>query len=562
VRDGNDRRLGISSLKRPVYPDSSTLRSEERYPPSPLLSLPDYSPDLDLRRRSLAEPSSDRDDSQCPKILIVTPEITYLPRGMGNLAQRMSAKAGGLADVSASLVNALHSQGARVHVALPNYARMFDFDSHERFQHAFDKVNREIPEQRIHLAEDRVFYYQSEVYSPSENHNIALAFQREVINHTIPEVRPDLIHCNDWMTGLIPAAAKRHGIKCLFTIHNIHTEKLTLQTIEDRGIDAADFWSRCYYLRQPQNYEETREQNPVDLLTTGIFASDHVNSVSPTFLSEMVDGHHEFVPGHIGHELRQKCEAGCASGILNAPDPSFDPRKDLYLDCHYGPEDHAEGKRNCKTQLQQALGLRSDPEAPLFFWPSRLDPVQKGPQLLAEILHQVTSDYAQLGLQLAIVANGEFRQHFHDIVNRHGIYDRVAVAPFSEALSHLAYAAADFMIMPSRFEPCGLPQMVSPKYGTLTLAHDTGGIHDTVDPLNVEEDTGNGFLFRNFDSDGLRWTIDEAIRFHQLPKSVRHRQLARIMSEAEQRFNHATTAANYIDLYERMLDRPVTAPEA
>ena len=157
-----------------------------------------------------------------PRILVVTPEITYLPEGMGNLAQRRCAKAGGLADVSASLVKALYDQGADVHVALPNYRRMFHLDVASVFDNEFQKVSRALPEQRIHLAQDRVFYHRSSVYG-AENHLIALAFQREVINHTIPQVRPDLIHCNDWMTGLIPAEARRHCIPSLFTVHNIHS---------------------------------------------------------------------------------------------------------------------------------------------------------------------------------------------------------------------------------------------------------------------------------------------------------------------------------------------------
>src|SRR5690606_18441562 len=200
-----------------------------------------------------------------PRILVVTPEITYLPEGMGNLAQRMCAKAGGLADVSASLVKALHDQGADVHVALPNYRRMFHLDVASVFDHEFEKVSRALPEQRIHLAEDRVFYHRASVYG-AENHLIALAFQREVINHTIPQVRPDLIHCNDWMTGLIPAVAKRHGISCLLPVHHIPPAHLPLAQIEDRGIDAADFWQHLYSRRAPRHYEESRSSNPVDLL--------------------------------------------------------------------------------------------------------------------------------------------------------------------------------------------------------------------------------------------------------------------------------------------------------
>src|SRR5690606_36518560 len=186
-----------------------------------------------------------------------------------------------------------------------NYRRMFHLDVASVFDNEFQKVSRALPEQRIHLAQDRVFYHRSSVYG-AENHLIALAFQREVINHTIPQVRPDLIHCNDWMTGLIPAVAKRHGISCLFTVHNIHSEHLPLAQIEDRGIDAADFWQHLNYRRAPWNYEESRSSNPVDLLASGIFAADHVNTVSPTFLEEIVGGGHGFIPDAIRNELRSQ----------------------------------------------------------------------------------------------------------------------------------------------------------------------------------------------------------------------------------------------------------------
>lgn len=475
---------------------------------------------------------------------------------MGNLAQRLSAKAGGMADVSASLVNALYEQGADVHVALPNFRRMFNLETHNVFEAEYDKVNRSLPEQHIHLAQDRIFFHRSRVYSASDNHNMALAFQREVINHIIPQVRPDLIHCNDWMTGLIPAAAKRYGIKSLFTLHNIHTEKLTLSQIEDRGIDAAEFWNECYYLRTPHHYEETRDNNPVDLLTTGIFASDHVNSVSPTFLSEIVDGHHSFVPSHINHELWQKCNSGNASGILNAPDASFSPADDPHLKHHFTSKNFVAGKAKNKAALQQALGLKQDPSAPILLWPSRLDPVQKGTELFSHILHQLTEEHPNL--QVALVASGEFKKHFDEIIKVHHLQDRVAMASFTESLSRLGYAGSDFMVMPSRFEPCGLPQMVSPMYGTLPIAHDTGGIHDTVDPFNYDHDSGNGFLFEHYTSEGLHWAINEALHFYRQPAKVKEHHIRRIMTEAIQRFNHENTARDYIQLYERILGRPVT----
>jgi hypothetical protein len=277
-----------------------------------------------------------------PRILIVTPEITYLPDGMGNMAQRMHAKAGGLADVSASLVSALFQLGADVHVALPNYRQMFNTDVFEIVAQELETMRRALPEERIHLAEDRIFYYRDSVYSSygGENPRIALAFQREVLNNIIPRVRPDLIHCNDWMTGLIPAAARRFRIPCLFTVHNIHTEKMTLEGIEGSGIDAAQFWNQLYYSTNPHNYETARPRAPVDLLASGIFAAHYINTVSPSFLNEVADGQHHFVPDAVRWEIKNKRDAGCAVGILNAPDESYNPATDraLHARPHRSPD--------------------------------------------------------------------------------------------------------------------------------------------------------------------------------------------------------------------------------
>jgi len=494
-----------------------------------------------------------------PRILVVTPEITYLPSGMGNMANRMNAKAGGLADVSASLVSTLFELNADVHVALPHYRRMFHVDVGRLISDELRIYKSKLPDARIHLAEDRCFYYRDAVYSSygADNPRIALAFQREVINNIIPRVNPDLIHCNDWMTGLIPAAARRQGIPCLFTVHNIHTQEIMLSAIEDTGIDAAEFWAYLYYTRPPNSYETARASIPVDLLGSGIFAAHFINTVSSSFLNEIVDGKHAYIPAAIRREIVNKQQAGCAVGILNAPDSTFSPTTDEYLDLNFGPATHPAGKAAAKAALQDRVGLRVDPNAPLFFWPSRLDPIQKGCQLLAHILYDVVSHYWKQHLQIVFVANGTYQQTFHDIVQMHDFHDRVAVCDFAEDLSHLGYAASDFMLMPSRFEPCGLPQMISATYGSLPVVHDTGGLHDTVKPINLADDTGNGFVFETHDPGGLRWAIDQAMQFYGHPPEIRHRQIARIIRESAATFNHTVTAQRYFDIYEAMLHRPL-----
>ncbi len=497
--------------------------------------------------------------SRNPRILVVTPEVTYLPNRMGSMASYLTAKAGGLADVSAALINALFDQGADVHVALPDYRSLFSDRLAPFIQKEYHELNSKMPQDRIHLAEDRAFYYLNRVYSDywQENIKLALAFQREVINNIVPRVRPDLIHCNDWMTGLIPAMSRRLNIPCLFTVHNIHTMKCHLSLIEDRGIDAAYFWNHLYYERIAHEYEAIRENNPVDFLTSGIFAAHFVNTVSQTFLLEVVEGRHSFVEKSIQNELTNKWRADCAVGILNAPDPAFNPAIDPSLHQSYGPDTVMTGKQANKQAIQKLLGLIEDVHAPIFFWPSRLDSIQKGSQLLSDILFSVVSRYWDNNLQIIFVANGEYQQHFRDIALFHGIKNRVAVCDFSEQLEHLAYGAADFILMPSLFEPCGLPQMIAPIYGALPVAHDTGGIHDTIIHLDVNQNRGNGFLFRYFDSIGLSWAIDQAMSFYVLPESVRIPHIQRIMTESLSRFNHEETARQYIDLYEKMLQRPL-----
>ena len=494
-----------------------------------------------------------------PRVLVVTPEVTYLPDRMGNLANFLTAKAGGLADVSAALISALFHQGADVHVALPDYRAIFKDRLSPLLRKEQRTLRQVMPDDRVHLAEDRAFFYLNRVYSSygGENTRIALAFQREVINNIIPRVQPDLIHCNDWMTGLIPAMARQAGIPCLFTIHNIHTVKTSLADIEDRGIDAATFWDHLYYTQFAGDYETAWENIPVDFLVSGVFAAHFVNTVSKYFLDEIVRGRHSFIEHHLRQELANKTAAGCATGILNAPDPGFNPQGDEYLPFQYNAGNPGPAKKKNKLALQKMLGLMEDESAPIFFWPSRLDPIQKGCQLLADILYPVISKYWHHNLQVVFVANGDYQYVFHNIVNHHHFHKRVAVCDFSQRLEHISYGAADFVLMPSRFEPCGLPQMICQRYGALPVAHDTGGLHDTIVHLNGKNPKGSGFLFKTHDSAGLMWAMDQAMDFYKLPDKNKEQHIRRIMRQANETFNHDVNAREYIDLYEKMLERPL-----
>lgn len=498
-------------------------------------------------------------NSEAPRVLIVTPEVAYLPHEMCDMAVYLRAKAGGLGDISAALIRSLYEQGVDVFVGIPDYRTLYNRYLPERLKRRLQTVIAEIPTERLHLAVDRAFFYRRSVYSMSreENLKIACAFQREVIHHIVPRVKPDLIHCNDWTTGLIPAMARQIGIPCLFTLHNLHTLRCSLEQIEDRGIDTAEFWQNLFFDFMPRGHAEAFSPNRCDFLASAVFAAHFINTVSPTFLMEIARGRHHFVEPHLGGEIANKVEAGCAVGILNAPPPSYDPEADDALAAVYGPDSHRYAKPQNKLALQRRLGLVENPRAPVFFWPSRLDPVQKGCGLLLEIFYRVLSEYWNETLQMVIVADGPDRIHFENVIRQFGLQCRAALHGFDESLSRLAFAGADFVLMPSSFEPCGLPQMIGAIYGALPVVHDTGGLHDSVQPIDVQRDTGNGFLFEVFDADGLFWAIGQAMQFFRLADDVKENAIERVMQESRRRFNFANTAARYIEVYERMLQRPL-----
>jgi starch synthase len=452
-------------------------------------------------------------------------------------------KAGGMADANALLFDGLCESGATVHLALPDFRTILGPES-------------AACSRRLHLCKDREFSYRRSVYEGDADSNLraALAFQRDVIHYVLPQLRPDLVHCHDWMTGLIPAAARKMGIPSVFTLHNLHDECASLEHIEDRGIDAAGFWKHLYFRNYPGCYETARhEHNAVSMLASGILAADEMNTVSESFLAELVSGRHG-APGCVADAAWRKLDAGCAHGIPNSLPASCSPERDTSLPQSYDASSHVAGKRANKRKLQQMLGLELDEDAPMLFWPSRLDPMQKGCQLLAEILYQVVSDYWALGLQVVFVADGPFRMYFEGIARHHQLEHRIAVRGFERNLSRLGYASADYILMPSAYEPCGLAQMVGLRYGSLPIVHATGGLRDTVKPLAPDGASGNGFVFEFHDTQGLRWAIDEAMRFRIRPAAEREAVVARIMTEAAESFTPAGMIDRYLALYRKLLN--------
>jgi starch synthase/alpha-amylase len=246
-----------------------------------------------------------------PRILFVTPEVAFMPEGTGTSTDYIYTHIGGFGDLLAGLISDLFDLGADVYVAQPDYRRIFaDLARSKRFTGV-----KKIPGDRVHLTRDRVFFYSNYLHSNFqwENTKISVTFQREVINYVISVVQPDLLHCHDWMTGLIPAMAKKIEIPCLFTVQNPGTAKSFLSYVEDRGIDAAAFWQHLFYDRYPINYEETRESNPVNFLLSGIFAANFVNTSSSAFLAKMGENQSLFAKVPIWGALVKKVNAGCAA---------------------------------------------------------------------------------------------------------------------------------------------------------------------------------------------------------------------------------------------------------
>ena len=172
------------------------------------------------------------------------------------------------------------------------------------------------------------------------------------------------------------------------------------------------------------------------------------------------------------------------------------------------------------------------------------------------------ADYEQEGLQVVFVADGAYKEPILGLVDHHALHGRVVLCDFDERRSHQAYAASDFVLMPSAYEPCGLAQMAAMIYGSLPIVHATGGLRDTVSPISDANGLGNGFVFEHHDSIGLRWAIGEAMRYWRMGSSIKEALVRRVMITAAHSFHPDQTIGNYADLYESLLRRPLLPPTA
>ncbi|MGV7223376.1 MAG: glycogen/starch synthase [Nitrospinales bacterium] len=266
-----------------------------------------------------------------------------MPERAGNRPYYIGACSGCFGDFLAELITDLFNLGVDVHVAQPDYRKIFEMLS--RNEQA--NPNLKLPSERVHLAEDRAFFYSNPIKSNYEweNIEISLDFQREVINQIAPRVQPDLIHCHDWMTGLIPAAAGEYGMPCLFTVQNAESAKSLLSDVENRGIDAAAFWRRLFYDRFPGDYEDTRVTNPLDLLLSGILAAHQVDIANFQLLPNIVKGRSKIINGCLRQLLAQKYDTGCACATTGIPEPPVNAVRDKKQYYKNGPNEHDVGKQ-------------------------------------------------------------------------------------------------------------------------------------------------------------------------------------------------------------------------
>jgi starch synthase len=286
-----------------------------------------------------------------PRILFVTPEVAFMPEGQGSRTNFISANAGGFGDFPAELIINFFELGADVHVAQPDFRKIFEISCWKEGV----GVNVKLPDDRVHLAEDRAIFYSKPINSNSvwENIKISLAFQREVINQIEPRVQPDLIHCFDWMTGLIPAAVKKSETPCLFTVQQFDTARSLLSYVEDIGIDAAGFWQNLFYDKYPGSYMQTRDANPLDLLLSGILAASHVNTTGPGLLPNIAEGRSDYCYSPLGQLLAQKWKAGCACEIPGSPHIGLNPTNNNKLYRSSRPnENHAGNQNNGRAKRQ------------------------------------------------------------------------------------------------------------------------------------------------------------------------------------------------------------------
>ena len=465
-------------------------------------------------------------------------------------------KTGGLADVAGSLPPALAEQGAEVAVVLPLYQRVKErFGSQLKFE-CYDFVDlawRHSYCGLFSLEKDGVTWYfldneqyflRPDLYGYIDDGERFGFFSRAIVR-MLPHFKfwPEVIHCNDWQTALVPIYLKDDGvredryrsIKTALTIHNIEYQgRFGMQTLGDLfGLDHG--WADDGTIIM---------DGDVNLMKGAILCADAINAVSPTYANELKMSYF----AHRLENIMRRCEYKL-SGVLNGIDMKlYDPATDQRITANYSVDD-LEGKNVDKAALQRMMGLREEPHVPIVAIVSRLVS-HKGLDLICEVLH----DMMELPMQLVILGKGDrkYEEFFHWAAQQY--HGRMAVRlDYNEELSMAIYSGADLFLMPSKSEPCGLSQMIAMRYGTVPIVRETGGLKDTVQPYEAWRDAGNGFTFANYASSDMLYVIREAVYLYKDYPDAFSRLRKRAMKCD---FSWARSAKDYLRIYANITGQP------
>jgi starch synthase len=469
------------------------------------------------------------------------------------------AKTGGLGDVSGSLPRVLAQMGHEVFLILPKYRpideKRFDLTKTgillkvpiARRVEAAEVYSCE-PAPRFHnlLIRKDVYYDRDGLYGTAsgdfeDNAERFTFFSRALVEAALAlDLNPDVIHSNDWQTGLVPVYLKTlyrnspalKPAASIFTIHNIGYQGL--------------FWhydmqltNLGWELFTPQALEF---YGKINFLKAGIVFSDAVTTVSRKYMEEIQTP--EFGAGLDG-VLRDRKED--LYGILNGVDyEEWSPLNDPFIKERYGPTD-LKGKRACKADLQQEFGLTGNEEIPLMGMISRLDE-QKGFDLIAAIMEELMG----LGLQFILLGTGKEKFHLllENFKNKYAQQLGVKIA-FDNVLAHKIEAGADMFLMPSRYEPCGLNQIYSLKYGTVPIVRATGGLDDTIQDFNPLNAEGSGFKFRDYAANCLLEAIKRALQVYR-DRMLWEKLMIRGMCAD---FSWERSAGEYLQVYQETLEK-------
>ena len=466
------------------------------------------------------------------------------------------AQTGGLGDVLGVLPAAVERLGAEVHVVLPGY-RTTDWDAAGAVPSGTVEVRAGGARREVRLRTARAgavtvsfveaddYFGRDHLYGgpygdyPDNAERFAF-FARAVLALAAHlEPAPDVLHCHDWQTALVPVFARAFPdprlapTRTLLTIHNLGYQ----------GIFPSSVWP---LLDLDWSYFTPRTlefYGQVNFLKGGIVFADALTTVSRRYAEEILTVEH----GHgLDGVLRERRDV--LHGILNGVDyASWDPAHDPHIAAPYGPDDLA-GKARCKADLQASFGLRVAPHTPLLGMVSRFAD-QKG----LDVLCAAIPELLRLDVQLAILGNGDARYEHALSSEGRRAPERLAVRiAYDTAAAHQIEAGADAFLMPSQYEPCGLNQMYSLRYGTVPIVRATGGLDDTVTEFDPTSGRGNGFKFTPYTSEALLGAIRRAVDVYHRPADWRRLMRAGMTCD----FSWRLPAERYLTLYRALLAQP------